>query len=64
MLGPNGAGKSTLIKAIAGLTPVCGGVVRFDGLDISAMPAHKRIGAGLAFTPQTENVFALIAIRN
>lgn len=62
VLGPNGAGKSTLIKAIAGLTPVWSGAVRFDGADIGATPAHRRIGAGLAFTPQTENVFALMSV--
>ena len=64
VLGPNGAGKSTLIKAIAGLTKVSAGSIVFDGADITRLPAHKRIGAGLAFTPQTENVFALMSVED
>ena len=62
VLGPNGAGKSTLIKAIAGLTPISGGSVTFAGLDITLTPAHRLIAAGLAFTPQTENVFGSLTV--
>jgi branched-chain amino acid transport system ATP-binding protein len=62
LLGPNGAGKSSLIKAVAGIVPVSGGNVRFGGRDITSLPAHLRIRAGLAFTPQTENVFALMSV--
>jgi len=64
LLGPNGAGKSTLIKAIAGLTMIVEGAVRFDGRDITRMPAHRRIREGLAFTPQTENVFAGMSVED
>jgi branched-chain amino acid transport system ATP-binding protein len=64
VLGPNGAGKSTLIKAIAGLMKVSAGSVLFDGADITRLPAHKRIGVGLAFTPQTENVFAAMSVED
>lgn len=62
VLGPNGAGKSTLIKAIAGLVPVWGGAVRLGGRDITHMPAHRRLAEGLAFVPQTENVFATLTV--
>ena len=64
LLGPTGAGKSTLIKAIAGLMKVSAGAVTFDGADITRLPAHKRIGVGLAFTPQTENVFAAMSVED
>jgi branched-chain amino acid transport system ATP-binding protein len=62
ILGPNGAGKSTLIKAIAGLAPISGGAVTFDGRDVTRLPAHCMIRLGLAFTPQTENVFASLSV--
>ena len=62
LLGPNGAGKSTLIKAVAGLTPQAEGEVRFDGRDLIGAPAHLRIREGLAFAPQTENVFAAMSV--
>jgi len=62
ILGPNGAGKSTLIKAIAGLAPIQRGGVTFDGRDVSHSPAHLRLREGLAFTPQTENVFGRLNV--
>ena len=62
ILGPNGAGKSSLIKAIAGLVPVSGGHVLLDGVDITATPAHLMIRRGLAFVPQTENIFPLLTV--
>lgn len=58
ILGPNGAGKSTFVKAVAGLVPVSGGRVRLGDIDITRLPAHRLVHAGLAFVPQTENVFA------
>ncbi len=62
VLGPNGAGKSTLVKAIAGIVPVFGGTIHLDGKDETAVPAHEKIRSGLAFVPQTENIFATLTI--
>jgi branched-chain amino acid transport system ATP-binding protein len=62
ILGPNGAGKSTLIKAIAGLTPITSGRVTLAGADITRLPAHLMVRNGLAFTPQTENVFGTMSV--
>jgi len=62
ILGPNGAGKSTLVKAIAGLVPVAAGRVHLDGEDITMRAAHTMSRAGLAFVPQTENVFTSLSV--
>jgi branched-chain amino acid transport system ATP-binding protein len=62
ILGPNGAGKSTLVKAAAGLVPITRGQVLLHGRDVTRLPAHRRIFEGLAFVPQTENVFANLSI--
>jgi branched-chain amino acid transport system ATP-binding protein len=62
VLGPNGAGKSTLVKTIAGLVPVHSGTVSLEGADITALPAHRKIRQGLAFVPQTENIFTTLSI--
>ena len=62
ILGPNGAGKSSLIKAIAGLVAVSDGQVLLAGRDITATPAHLMVRQGLAFVPQTENVFPLLTV--
>jgi branched-chain amino acid transport system ATP-binding protein len=64
LLGPNGAGKSTLVKAIAGLVPVHAGRVLLDGTDITRTPAHRMVRLGLAFVPQTENVFATLSVED
>jgi branched-chain amino acid transport system ATP-binding protein len=64
ILGPNGAGKSTLVKSVAGLVPVFAGRISLDGSDITAIPAERRIRHGLAFVPQTENIFATLSIRD
>lgn len=64
VLGPNGAGKSSFIKAIAGLVPITSGKVMLDGADITAVPAHTMVRLGLAFVPQTENIFPLMSIED
>ncbi|MFO1132244.1 MAG: ABC transporter ATP-binding protein [Hyphomicrobiales bacterium] len=62
VLGPNGAGKSTFVKAIAGIVPVFAGSVALGASDITEVPAHEKIARGLAFVPQTENIFATLTI--
>ncbi|WAJ28123.1 ABC transporter ATP-binding protein [Antarcticirhabdus aurantiaca] len=62
VLGPNGAGKSTFVKAVAGVVPTFGGRVSLRGRDVTARPAHLRVSDGLAFVPQTENIFASLTI--
>ncbi|HSW25406.1 MAG TPA: ATP-binding cassette domain-containing protein, partial [Burkholderiaceae bacterium] len=62
VLGPNGAGKSTLVKAAAGLVTKFAGRVALHGRDITAVPAHRMVFEGLAFVPQTDNVFANLTV--
>ena len=62
LLGPNGAGKSTLVKAVAGLVTVSAGSVFLQGQDITHAPAHTLLARGLAYVPQTENVFANLTV--
>ncbi len=64
ILGPNGAGKSTFVKAIAGIVPVHSGNIVLGDFDITATPAHEKIRHGLAFVPQTENIFATLTIND
>ena len=62
ILGPNGAGKSTLVKAVIGLVPVESGRALLDGRDILGVPAHLKVRHGLAYVPQTENVFGKLTV--
>ena len=64
VLGPNGAGKSTLIKTSAGLVPVRSGEVQLFGHSLVGEAAHRMVGRGLAYVPQTANVFARLTIQD
>jgi len=63
VVGPNGAGKTTLVRAIAGLERGSAGRVVLDGVDITAMPTHRRVQAGVAMIPQGRRVFAESSVR-
>jgi branched-chain amino acid transport system ATP-binding protein len=62
LIGPNGAGKTTFFNMLTGLLPNEGGTLTFRGLDITAMPAHKRIDAGLARSFQIVSVFTNLTV--
>lgn len=62
IIGPNGAGKSTLIKAIAGIIPVSAGRVVLNGRDITGIRPDQMAGLGLAYVPQTDNIFRNLTI--
>lgn len=63
IIGPNGAGKSTLIKAIAGLVPVSGGDVFLNGAAITHLRPDKMGAHGIAYVPQSDNIFRSLTIR-
>ena len=48
LLGSNGSGKTTLVRSILGLTPARAGRIVFNGADITQLPTHKIIAAGIA----------------
>jgi branched-chain amino acid transport system ATP-binding protein len=62
LIGPNGAGKSTLLKAIAGLIVNEAGHVRLDGREVTTLPTHEAVSAGIGFVPQTDNVFTTLTV--
>ncbi|EKX58361.1 Branched-chain amino acid transport ATP-binding protein LivG [Rhodobacter sp. AKP1] len=57
LIGPNGAGKSTLVGLLSGRIPAQAGTIRFDGRDITRLPAHARVGCGIAYAFQITSVF-------
>jgi len=62
LLGSNGSGKTTLIRSVLGLTPPRSGRIVFDGADITALPTHKVIAAGIACIPEGRKVFPKLTV--
>jgi ABC-type branched-subunit amino acid transport system ATPase component len=62
LIGPNGAGKSTLVKAVAGLARIEAGRVTLDGADITAIRPDRLAERGVAFVPQSANVFTTLTV--
>ena len=62
IIGPNGAGKSTLLKAVFGQVNIRSGRVLLKGEDITGLKANKLVEKGVAFVPQTNNVFPSLTI--
>ena len=64
LLGSNGSGKSTLIRSILGLTPPRAGQIVFDGANITGLPTHKVIAAGIACIPEGRKVFPKLTVED
>jgi len=52
LIGRNGAGKTTFMRSVMGLLPVQGGEIRFDGLVLTDMPAHRRAHLRVGYMPE------------
>jgi branched-chain amino acid transport system ATP-binding protein len=62
IVGPNGAGKSTAMKAVFGMLKLRSGHVRLDGEDITSLSPQDRVAKGMAFVPQTQNIFTTMTV--
>jgi branched-chain amino acid transport system ATP-binding protein len=62
IIGANGAGKSTLLKALAGLMSPTTGSIAFEGRDVTVMPSFKRVGLGIALTPEGRRIFPSLSV--
>lgn len=62
VIGPNGAGKTTLVNAMAGLLRCRGGALRFDGVDMTRVPAHEYCSHGIALVPEGRRLFAKMSV--
>ncbi|NCW53183.1 MAG: ABC transporter ATP-binding protein [Rhodobacteraceae bacterium] len=58
----NGAGKSTAMKAIFGMLDLRGGSVSIDGRNITGLSPQDRVATGMAFVPQTQNIFVSLTV--
>src|SRR5258708_4665093 len=62
IVGPNGAGKTTLFKTISGILSPSAGSIRFERIDLLAVPAARRAHLGLAHVPEGRQVFPSLTV--
>ena len=62
LIGANGAGKTSTLKALSRLLNAAGGSIRYRGQEISALPPHELVGAGIALVPEGRGVFPRMSI--
>lgn len=62
LIGPNGAGKTTLVSMLSGRLQPTRGSVTFLGEDVTAVPAHKRMAMGMAYTFQITSIFPNLSV--
>ncbi len=62
ILGPNGAGKTTLLKTISGLLRPWRGRILLDGVDVTGIPAHRRVLLGVSHVPEGRGIFPYLTV--
>jgi urea transport system ATP-binding protein len=62
LLGRNGVGKTTLLKSLMGLVKTKEGGITFDGKDITHLPPHQRVKAGIGYVPQGREIFPRLTV--
>ena len=63
LIGANGAGKSTTMRGVAGVMLARRGSIVFDGKDVTRMPSHSRVLAGIALVPEGRRIFPALTVR-
>ncbi|MBE3574176.1 MAG: ABC transporter ATP-binding protein [Firmicutes bacterium] len=63
LIGANGAGKSTTLRAVTGLVRPRQGRIRLQGREITRLPAHKIVAAGVAMVPEGRRIFPNLTVR-
>jgi branched-chain amino acid transport system ATP-binding protein len=62
LIGANGAGKTTVLRALAGAHRPHAGRIVFDGADVTNLPAHRRVGMGIALVPEGRRLFGGLTV--
>lgn len=62
VIGANGAGKSTLLRTVAGLHSPTRGTIWLDGVDVTSLPTHARVAAGISLVPEGRHMFGSLSV--
>ncbi len=63
LLGRNGVGKTTLLKCLMGVVPAASGAIRFGDRDLTRVPPHERVRAGIGYVPQGREIFPRLTVQ-
>jgi branched-chain amino acid transport system ATP-binding protein len=64
LVGANGAGKTTLLRTISGVQPACAGAIGFDGREVTALTARRRVQLGIVQVPEGRQVFGPLSVED
>jgi branched-chain amino acid transport system ATP-binding protein len=62
LIGPNGAGKTSLLSALAGLVKPAAGTVLLAGRDVTGLPAHAAVAAGISLVPEGRAILGRMTV--
>ena len=63
VIGRNGAGKTTVLKSVMNAGPSVRGPVRYDGVDLGAMPPDQRARLGFGLIPEDRRIYAHLTVQ-
>src|SRR5438034_10607649 len=63
LIGANGAGKSTTLRTVSGLLKTRHGSIRYEGEEISHLPAHRIVQRGISHVPEGRMIVANLTVR-
>jgi amino acid/amide ABC transporter ATP-binding protein 2, HAAT family (TC 3.A.1.4.-) len=63
ILGPNGAGKTTILNAIMGFIKPWRGVIKYNGVEITHTPPHRKVEMGINIVPEGRRLFPNMSVR-
>lgn len=63
LLGRNGVGKSTTLKTAMGMLPLHAGQIQLSGTDISGQKPYEIARQGVAYVPETRDIFGALSVR-
>lgn len=62
LMGRNGVGKTTALKTLMGLLPTAGGVINYQGHDITSWNTEQRAHEGIGYVPQGRDIFGQLTV--
>ncbi|MCU0815935.1 MAG: ABC transporter ATP-binding protein [Cypionkella sp.] len=62
VIGANGAGKTTLLRCLSGVHPAASGTITFRGETLSGVAPWRRVGRGLAQSPEGRQIFTTLTV--